>query len=152
MAYTVTPADIYACRVELGDTELSLAILSDDEYSYFLNKNNGSIGKSCIDAAKTILFKLSMNANEEVVSILTIKGRYAAASYMEALKLYIQSPTLNPLFNAVTIWAGNESRAEIKKNDTNVDNNIPQLSKKVVKPYTRYYYDTFDPFRIRDYP
>ena len=103
MAYSATPDDILKVRIELQDNEPGLYILDDESIIYFLNKNNGSIGKSCIDAAKTILFKLSMNANEEVVSILTIKGRYAAASYMEALKLYIQSPTLNPLFNAVTI-------------------------------------------------
>lgn len=123
-----TPEQILAVRMEVGDTEISLPILSDSEYEYFIDKNSGSIARSSIDAAKTLLFKLSIASSDEVVGILSLKTSKQAAAYMEALKLYIRDPSLNPLYQNATLWAGNISRTEISTNNNTLDNNIPSLA------------------------
>ena len=105
MAYTATPDDILKVRIELQDNEPGLYILDDESITYFLNKNNGSIGKSCIDAAKTILFKLSQES-DETVGIFSLCGRAAADSYRQALELYIKNVSLNPLYTNAGAYAG----------------------------------------------
>lgn len=123
-----TPEQILAVRIEVGDTDISLPILSNEEYEYFLNKNSGSISRSSVDAAKCLLFKLSISSTDEVVGILSLKTSKQAAAYMEALKLFIRDPSLNPLYNNASAWAGNISKADISTNNSTLDNNIPQLA------------------------
>lgn len=128
MAYVVTPEDITKVRYEIQDVSVGLYILDDDTITYFLEKNNGSIARASIDAAKTILFKLSIESTDEVVSILSLKGSKAAEAYRLALELYLKSPSLNPLYQNATLWAGNISRTEISTNNSTLDNNIPYLA------------------------
>lgn len=128
MAYEATPADILKVRIEVSDTEAGLYILPDVTYEYFLNKNGGSIARSALDAAKTILFKLSIESTDEVISILSLKGSKAAEQYRLALELYLKSPSLNPLYQNATLWAGNISKSEISTNNNTLDNNIPSLA------------------------
>lgn len=123
-----TPDQITACRIELSDTDITLPILSDAEYGYFIDKNNGSIARASLDAAKTILFKLSIESLDEVVSVLSLKGSKAAEQYRLALELYVKSPSLNPLYQNATLWAGNVSRSEMQTNNNTCDNNIPSLA------------------------
>lgn len=123
-----TPDQITACRIELSDTDITLPILSDAEYGYFIDKNNGSIARASLDAAKTILFKLSIESTDEVVSVLSLKGSKAAEQYRLALELYVKSPSLNPLYQNANIWAGNVSRSEMQANNNTCDNNIPSLA------------------------
>lgn len=129
MDYTATPEDIMKVRYEIQDVSgPGLYILDDTTVSYFLEKNNGSIARASIDSAKTILFKLSIESSDEVVSILSIKGSKAAEAYRLALELYLKSPSLNPLYQNASLWAGNISKIEINTNNTTVDNNVPYLA------------------------
>ena len=128
MAYTVTPEDLQKVRWEIQDVSTGLYILDDDTLSYFLEKNSGSIARASIDAAKTILFKLSIESTDEVVSILSLKGSKAAEQYRLALELFLKNPSLNPLYQNATLWAGNISRSEISTNNNTLDNNIPSLA------------------------
>jgi len=104
--------DIGKVRAEVGDIDINFPILSDDEINYFLEKNYSSIAKASIDAAKTILFKLSME-DDSVIGILSLKGRAAAESYRLALELFIKSSTLNPLFSNASVYAGGISQADM---------------------------------------
>lgn len=129
MDYTATPEDIMKVRYEIQDVSgPGLYILDDTTVSYFLEKNNGSIARASIDSAKTILFKLSIESSDEVVSILSIKGSKVAEAYRLALELYLKSPSLNPLYQNASLWAGNISKIEINTNNTTVDNNVPYLA------------------------
>lgn len=96
--------DVQKVRLEVADTDVNFPILSDDEYQYFLDKNNNSISKAAIDSAKTILFKLAQ-ATDEVVGLFSIKGRAAAESYRQALELYIKNASLNPLYSNAGAYA-----------------------------------------------
>jgi len=115
--------DIMKVRYELADTDIALPILSDTEYGYFLDKNNQNIRRSMIDAAKTILFKLSMRG-DETVDIFTIKGSRVAAEYRQALQMFVRDPNFNPALTLATAFAGGVSLSDMKTNDETLDNNI----------------------------
>ena len=114
---------IQALRIELGDTDMTLPIMSDQEYRYFLEKNNRSVRRAAMDAAKSIIFKLSMRT-DETVDIFSIKGSKAAAQYMQALNMYIKNPDLNPVLQNAMPYAGGVSLSDMQANDANLDNNV----------------------------
>ena len=114
---------IHALRIELGDTSAEFPIMSDAEYSYFLNKNNWNIRRAAMDAAKSIMLKLSMRSDESV-DLFSIKGSATAKNYMQALQIYIKNPDLNNLYDTVQGYAGGVSKSDMQANDANLDNNI----------------------------
>ena len=56
--------NIEKLKLELGLVNEASNILSDEEIAYFLEKNNNSIRKAALDAAKTVLFVLSQLVHE----------------------------------------------------------------------------------------
>jgi hypothetical protein len=113
---------IQTVRIELGDTS-ELPVMSDEEITYFLAKNNWNIQRSCLDVAKTMLLKLSM-ISDQSVDIFSIRGSAAAKQYMQALKMYISDPNLNQALQNVQGYASGISKADMVANDSNADNNI----------------------------
>jgi hypothetical protein len=127
---------IHALRIELGDTSPEFPIMSDDEYNYFLSKHDWNIRRAAMDAAKSIMLKLSMRT-DETVDLFSIKGSVAARNYMQALQMYIKNPDLNALYDKVQGYAGGISKEDMLKNDTNLDNNIvkdPQAETFTYRP------------------
>ena len=123
MAFT----EIQKVRVEVQDTSIEFPLLSDDEYAYILEKNNNSIRKASLDAARMILFKLSIESVDDTVSVFSIKGSQAAKAYMEALKLFVNNQALNPLMFDGTVYAGGISKTDYLDNNSNSDNIVPDL-------------------------
>ena len=119
MAYT----DIQKVRIEVADLDPGFPLLSDDEYSYILEKNNNSIVRAATDAARIILLKLSQQT-DETVSIFSVRGSKAAEQYRLALELYIKNPQLNPLYNNLQGYFGGVSLSDMSANNSNADNNI----------------------------
>lgn len=119
--------DIQKLRIEVQDTAIEFPFLADEEYQYLLDKNNQSIKKASLEAARLILFKLSINASDETVSVFSIKGSQAAKAYMEALKLYITNQALNPLLMDGTVYAGGISKQDYEQNNSDSDNLVPDL-------------------------
>ncbi len=116
-------ATIQDIRYELGDTSAEFPIMTDAEYQYFLNKNSNSLQRTAMDAAKSIMLKLSMRT-DETVDIFSIKGSSAARNYMQALQMYIKNPDLNAMYDKVQGYAGGISLSDMQANDSNLDNNI----------------------------
>ena len=114
---------VKALRIELGDTSLDLPIMSDEEYRYFLDKNDWSIRRAALDAAKSMLMKLSLRT-DETVDIFSVKGSSAAKQYMASLQMYIKNPDLNPIYQNAMPYAGGISKTDMENNDSNLDNNI----------------------------
>ena len=119
MAYT----DIQKVRIEVADLDPGFPLLVDDEYSYLLEKNNNSIVRASVDAARIILLKLSQQT-DETVSIFSVKGSKSAEQYRLALELYIKNPQLNPLYNNLQGYFGGVSISDMEANAANPDNNI----------------------------
>lgn len=126
----VTPEMISSCRTEVGDVVIELPILTDSEYTYFLEKNSENIRRASLDAAKTILLKLSLNSKSSTVDVLSVNTTMVAGDYRKALQLYIKSPELNGMYSTVTAWAGGISKSDMQANIDNLDNNavLPPVS------------------------
>lgn len=118
-------------RLEVADTDVTLPILSDDEYAYFLEKNSDNISRAALDAARTILLKLSQRTDDQV-DIFSIKGSKAASEYRLALQLFLTNPNLNPVLQNCQGYFGGVSISDMQANGANSDNNI------VTNPYTEY--------------
>ncbi len=117
----ITPELILAVRYELGDVDISLPMISDEEYTYYLTKHSESVTRAAVDAAKALLFRLSIR-NDYVIDVLSVKGSKAAQAYKEALQLYIKNPDLNGLLRTVSGYIGGTSKADILSNNNTVDN------------------------------
>ena len=128
MVYTATPQDIQAIRYELNDNEAGLYILDDPTIIYYVEKNNGNISRTSLDCAKAILLRLSMDARDESVDVLSVKNSKAAEQYRLSLELYLRNPQLNPVFQKTTAWVGGVSKSEIEANNTDPDNNVTSLA------------------------
>ena len=65
---------IEAVRIEVQDNAgPGLYLLQDDEISYFLQKNNGSVARASLDAAKSILFRLAQQGDENI-DVISLNG------------------------------------------------------------------------------
>lgn len=120
----VTPEMITKVRMEIQDTAVGLYILDDSTITYFLEKQNESIQRASLDAARAVLMQLSMRATDSTVDIFSIKGSKAASAYMEALKLYLRDSNLNPVLTNCQGYVGNISLTDMQANVDTLDNNI----------------------------
>lgn len=119
MALTLTQQ----VRLNIQDNTPGLYILSDDEITYLLERNNDNVNRASVEAARIVLFNLSMR-NDESVDVFSIRSSQSAKAYMEALKLYIRDPNLNQIGNNIQGYASGISLEDMQANDANADNNI----------------------------
>lgn len=113
--------DIQILRIEVGDTEPGFPFLSDDTYEYYLEKHSNNLTRAAVDAAKAILMQLSTR-NSETVDVFSVKNT-SADSYRAALELFINNPSLNPLYNNLQGYFGGVSKSDMQANNDNCDNN-----------------------------
>lgn len=117
-----TQQEIQTIRYELADTDPAFPFLSDAEYTYFFDKNSGSVRRTMLDCAKTILFKLSMRT-DETVDIFSVKNSKAAENYRAALQMFIKNPSFNPALTLANAYAGGISKSDMLANESDSDNN-----------------------------
>lgn len=109
-------------RLLVADNTPGLYIISDSEIEYLLEKNSDNVKKASLEAARIILFNLSMRG-DTTVDIFSIRGSKAAQSYKEALQLYLKDPNLNGLLDNLTPYAGGISKSDMALNIATPDNN-----------------------------
>jgi len=114
---------IQQVRLNSQDNTPGLYVISDDEIQYLLDKNLNNVNRASVEAARIVLFNLSMRT-DETVDVFSIRGSQASKAYMEALKLYIRDPNLNQVGNNLQGYVGGISLEDMQANDANLDNNI----------------------------
>lgn len=114
---------IQAVRVNVADLDPTMPILDDSTYEYFLVKNDFSVNRASMDAARTILLQLAMRG-DETVDIFSYKGAKSAEQYRLALQLFLRDPNLNPVLTSAGGYAGGISRSDMQANNENLDNNF----------------------------
>ena len=132
--------NIQQVRLLVQDNEVGLYILSDDEITFLLERNNNSVDRTSIEAAKIILFKLSQRT-DETVDIFSIRGGKAAEQYRLSLQMWLKDPNLNPLLNNIKGYVGGVSKSDMEQNDANSDNNLLPTSYPISVPSS-------DPFKF----
>lgn len=113
--------DIQKLKLDVGLIGEASDILSDEELTYFLEKNNNSIRKAGLDAAKTVLFVLSQFTHEKN-DILEVWNHTWFENYMQTLKLYLNDPNYSIALNGAKAYAGGISKTDIRNNIDNLDN------------------------------
>ena len=117
-------SEVQQVRLLIGDNTPGLYIIQDDEIEFLLERNNNNVNRTSVEAARVVLFKLSMDASDSRVDIFSIRSSQSAKAYMEALKLYIRDPNLNQVGNNIQGYASGISLEDMQANDANADNNI----------------------------
>ena len=131
--------NISALKLEIGLVNEASNILSDEEITYFLEKNNNSIRKASLDAAKTVLFVLSQLVHERSGAELEIWGHTWFENYMKTLQMYINDPNYSIALESAKAYAGGISVSDIRNNINNPDNLVVDVD-------SPYYSD--DPFTL----
>lgn len=117
-------SEVQQVRLLIGDNTPGLYIIQDDEIEFLLERNNNNVNRTSVEAARVVLFKLSMDASDSSVDIFSIRSSQSAKAYMEALKMYISNPNLNQVGNNLQGYVGGISLEDMQSNDANLDNNI----------------------------
>lgn len=113
---------IQECRVAVADLDTTFPILDDATYEYFLTKNESSVRRASLDAARTILLQLSLRG-EETVDIFSVKGSKAAEQYRLSLQMFLKDPSLNPVLTSVSAYCGGISKQDMQDNVDVFDTN-----------------------------
>lgn len=136
--------EIQKLKLEIGLTGDAADLLTDDEITYFIEKNSNSIKRASLDAAKTVLFMLSQQLHERSGTELEIWGHTWFENYLQTLKLYINNPNYNIGVEQAKAYAGGVSIADIQSNVSNTDNltvnvdiGIPNEGEAVNSPNTK---------------
>ena len=131
----MTLTDVEKVRLEIGLSGQAADILSDAEIQYFLDKNNYSVKKASLDAAKTVLFILAQLVHERSGSELEIWNHTWFENYMKVLQLYITNPNFSVALEQAKVYAGGISATDIRNNVENSDNFTVQVDVGIPKDY-----------------
>ncbi len=115
--------NIQQVRLLVQDNTPGLYIVSDDEITFFLERNSNNINRTSLEVAKVILLNLSMRG-DHTVDIFNIRGSKASEQYRLALELFLKDPQLNPILTSAQGYFGNISLTDMQANVDTLDNNI----------------------------
>ena len=130
---TFTP--VQQLRIEIALIGEAESLLSDEEVQYFLDKNNGSVKRASLDAAKTVLFILSQFTHERS-DMLEIWNHTWFENYMKSLQLYLNNPNFSIAIDSARAYAGGISKTDIRSNIDKEDNFTVITDVGIPKDYT----------------
>lgn len=127
MPYTGSPSTSATDRVRLnvGDVWPDMEWLHDEDYQYFIDKNNGNENRATLDAARSLLFILSRYTRERTGDI-EVYGGDIFSNYFRALELILKDS--NIAISLAMPYAGGISRQDMHDNRVNCDNNAVLLA------------------------
>lgn len=145
--------DVQKVELEIGLSSFEPPVLTTEEIEYFLEKNNGSIRRASVDAAKTVLFIISQYVKEKTAIELEISGNQWFTQYMQVLKMYISDPNYSIAIQGANPYAGGISKQDAYDNITNIDNITVNVEKGVPQDYDAagYYGGEPNPFSRSSY-
>ena len=115
-------------RLLCQDNTPGLYIISDDEISFLLQRNNNSVDRAVYEALQIMLRYLAQRG-DETVDIFSIRGSKAAEQMRLAIELYLKDPANNPLYKNLQGYFGGVSLSDMDANNSNADNNIVENPK-----------------------
>lgn len=127
MPYTGDPANnpIDRVRLAVGDIWDDMEMLTDADYQYFLDRNDGNENRATLDAARAILFRLTRMTRERTGDIEVYGGDWFK-NYKDALLLILKDP--NAAISLAVPYAGGISKADMFANDANPDNVVREIN------------------------
>lgn len=128
MSFTNNPATNPVDRVRLivGDTNAQYEYLSDETYTYLLDKYSGNETTSAMEAARYILGSLAKYSRQRTGDI-EVYGAEMFKNYRDFLIELLRNPQM--LLSRASIYAGGISKSDMELNDSNPDNVSPTFYK-----------------------
>lgn len=122
-----TPEDIATVRMIVGDVPSNplYPILEDVDYAYLLDSVNQDVWQAAIKAAIIISMRIASYPTRERAGNYEVWNEYAK-TYLKALDNIINTPVAL-LPNLVVPYAGGISKQDMFENDSNQDNNRPDI-------------------------
>lgn len=126
MAYRGDPLNnpTDALRLVTGDIWDDMEYLTDNDYQYYLVRNNGNEKRAGLDAMRAILLKLTRGARERAGDIEVYGSEYFK-NYLQALTMILRNPELT--YSLAMPYAGGISKSDMLKNDMNPDSPTRQI-------------------------
>jgi len=119
--------DVQKIRIAVADMDVAIPFLDDSTYLYFLEKNDNSLNRASLDAARTILLMLAQRTSS-TVDVLSFSGQAKAAEqYRLALQMFLRDPSMNPVLTNCQGYAGGISISDMQANVDNTDNNYARV-------------------------
>lgn len=112
-------------RLLCQDNTPGLYIISDDEISFLLQRNNNNVDRAVYEALQIMLRYLAQRGDESI-DIFSIRGSKSAEQMRLAIELYLKDPANNPLYKNLKGYVGGVSISDMEANNANLDNNIIQ--------------------------
>lgn len=127
MAYTGNPSTNAVDRIRLavGDIWDDMELLTDADYQYFLDRNDGNENRATMDALRALLFKLGRMTRERTGDI-EVYGSDWFNNYYKMLLLLLKDP--NAAISLAVPYAGGISRSDMMRNDMNSDNVVREIN------------------------
>lgn len=108
-------------RLTIGLIANAYDLLSDDEITHYLTKNNNNIRRTCLDCGKTVLFILSQLTHTKA-DVLEEWSQDWFNNYYKTLQMYMNDPNFSFAINGAMPYAGGISVSDIRANVDNSDN------------------------------
>lgn len=120
MPYTGDPQNNAVDRVRLitGDIWDDMEYLTDNDYQYYLTRNDNNERRASIDCMRSILLKLTRGARERTGDIEVYGSEYFK-NYLQALTLILKNPDI--AISLAVPYAGGISKSDMYLNDANSD-------------------------------
>lgn len=127
MPYTGNPRTNAVDRIRLavGDIWDDMEMLTDEDYEYFLERNENNENRATMDAIRAILFKLARMTRERTGDI-EVYGSDWFNNYYKMLLLLLKDP--NAALSLAVPYAGGISRSDMLRNDLNCDNVVREIN------------------------
>ena len=110
-------------------------IISDDEISFLLERNNNNVDRAVYEALQIMLRYLAQRGDESI-DIFSIRGSKSAEQMRLAIELYLKDPANNPLYKNLKGYVGGVSISDMEANNANLDNNIVENPGKTDAMFT----------------
>lgn len=108
-------------RLTIGLIGNAYDLLSDDEITHYLTKNNNNIRRTCLDCGKTVLFILAQLTHTKADVLEEWTGDWFN-NYYKTLQMYMNDPNFSFAINGAMPYAGGISVSDIRANVDNSDN------------------------------
>jgi hypothetical protein len=120
MPYTGDPQNNPVDRLRLitGDVWDDMEYLTDNDYLYYLERNENKEKRAAIDCMRSILLKLTRGARERTGDIEVYGSEYFK-NYLQALTLILKNPDIS--LSLAVPYAGGISKSDMYLNDANCD-------------------------------
>jgi len=108
-------------RLNVGLIGNAYDLLSDEEITYYLEKNKNNVRRASLDCGKTVLFILSQLTHTKA-DVLEEWSHDWFNNYYKTLQMYLNDPNFSFAINGAMPYAGGISVADIRANVDNFDN------------------------------